>query len=225
MSAAGSDPAAADNTGSSMGHDPADRWLDERRHAPAAERNREPIAASLAEILPPTGTVLEIASGSGEHALYFARRFPSLRWQPSDPDPDAIRSIAAWRAAEGPDNLREPLALDASASDWPIDRAEAVLCINMIHISPWEATEGLFAGAARILPPGAPLIAYGPFLADDIATAPSNRDFDRSLRMRDARWGLRRLEDVAELARGHGLELAARRQMPANNLLLHFRRA
>ena len=225
MSAAGSDPSATDKINDDSGHDPADRWIDQRRHAPAAERNREPIGACLAEILPESGIVLEIASGSGEHALYFARRFPALDWQPSDPDPDAIRSIAAWREAEGPNNLREPLALDASAAEWPIARADAALCVNMIHISPWEATEGLFAGAARILPAGAPLIVYGPFLADDIETAPSNRDFDRSLRLRDPRWGLRRVEDVAALARRSGLELDGRREMPANNLLLHFRRA
>lgn len=225
MSAAGSDPSATGKTKPASGHDPADRWIDERRHAPAAERNRDPIAACLAEILPKAGTVLEIASGSGEHALYFARRFPALNWQPSDPDPDAIRSIAAWREAEGPDNLREPLALDAGADDWPIAGADAVLCINMVHISPWQATEGLIAGAARILPVGAPLIVYGPFLAKDIATAPSNLDFDRSLRMRDSRWGLRQVEDVAALARRSGLELVARREMPAQNLLLQFRRA
>ena len=224
MSAAGSDASATDKAGSSIGHDPADRWIDERRHAPAAERNREPIAACLAEMLPEAGTVLEIASGSGEHALYFARRFPALGWLPSDPDPDAIRSIAAWREAEGPPNLREPLALDASAAEWPVASADAMLCVNMVHISPWEATEGLFAGAASVLQAGAPLIVYGPFVASDIETAPSNLAFDRTLKMRDPRWGLRDVDEVASLARRSGLELAGRRQMPANNLLLHFRR-
>jgi hypothetical protein len=206
-----------------MGHDPADRWIDQRRHAPATQRNCEPIAACLAEMLPKTGLVLEIASGSGEHALYFARRFPALDWLPSDPDPDAIRSIASWREAEGPPNLRAPVALDASATEWPVAGADAMLCVNMVHISPWAATEGLFAGAARVLRAGAPLILYGPFIAEDIETAPSNLQFDRSLRARDARWGLRDLADVVDLAKGNGFELAERRELPANNLLLHFR--
>ena len=218
MSDAGSDPS------NERGHDPADRWIDRRRHAPATERNREPIGDRLADILPAKGAVLEIASGSGEHALYLARRFPALDWLPSDPDPGSIGSIAAWREAEGPPNLRAPVRLDASASDWPVDRADAMLCVNMIHISPWDATQGLFAGAARILPQGAPLAIYGPFLSEDIETAPSNLQFDQSLRARDPRWGLRDLADVVDLAGRHGLELAARHAMPANNLFLHFRR-
>lgn len=224
MSAAGSDRDPTGIGGSESGHDPADRWIDQRRHAPATERNREPIAACLVDLLPETGVVLEIASGSGQHALYFARRFPALEWLPSDPDPNALRSIAAWREAEGTPNLRAPLSLDASAAEWPVTSADAMLCVNLVHISPWEATEGLFAGAARVLAAGAPLIVYGPFTASDIETAPSNVEFDRSLRMRDPRWGLRDVEEVAALALRSGLELASRRQLPANNLLLHFRR-
>ncbi|WP_370638840.1 DUF938 domain-containing protein [Croceicoccus sp. Ery5] len=217
MSAAGSDRP-------DRGHDPADRWVDDRRHAPATQRNREPIGDCLATILPATGLVLEVASGSGEHALFFARRFPALEWQPSDPDADAIRSIAAWRGAEGTANLRAPVMLDASAPDWPVDRADAMLCVNMVHISPWDATIGLFAGAARVLPAGAPLVIYGPFRSADIPTAPSNLEFDRSLKMRDPRWGLRDLADVDALAQASGLMPAARHGMPAHNMLLEFRR-
>ncbi len=217
MSAAGSDRP-------DRGHDPADRWVDDRRHAPATQRNREPIGDCLADILPATGLVLEVASGSGEHALFFARRFPALEWQPSDPDADAIRSIAAWREAEGTANLRAPVMLDASAPDWPVDRADAMLCVNMVHISPWDATIGLFAGAARVLPAGAPLVIYGPFRSADIPTAPSNLEFDRSLKMRDPRWGLRDLADVDALAQANGLMPKARHGMPANNMLLEFRR-
>nr|WP_230293910.1 DUF938 domain-containing protein [Croceicoccus sp. Ery5] len=198
--------------------------MDDRRHAPATQRNREPIGDCLATILPATGLVLEVASGSGEHALFFARRFPALEWQPSDPDADAIRSIAAWRGAEGTANLRAPVMLDASAPDWPVDRADAMLCVNMVHISPWDATIGLFAGAARVLPAGAPLVIYGPFRSADIPTAPSNLEFDRSLKMRDPRWGLRDLADVDALAQASGLMPAARHGMPAHNMLLEFRR-
>jgi SAM-dependent methyltransferase len=152
-----------------------------KRHAPAAERNREPIAAVLTEELPAEGLVLEIASGTGEHAVHFARTYPRLTWQPSDPDADALASIAAWREAEGLANLRAPIALDASAPPWRVTRADAVLCINMLHISPFAATEGLLAGAADVLVPGAPLILYGPYLEAEVETVPSNVAFDESL--------------------------------------------
>src|SRR5882757_4786880 len=143
-----------------------------RRHAPATRRNREAIAAVLMEELPVTGLVLEIASGSGEHVAHFAREFPGHEWQPSDPDADARASVTAW--TRGLRNVGAPLAIDAAAPDWPIDRADAVLCINMVHISPWEATLGLLAGAARILPASGPLILYGPYRREGVETAPSN---------------------------------------------------
>jgi hypothetical protein len=196
-----------------------------RRSAPAALRNREPIAQVLAEWLPASGLVLEIASGSGEHAVHFAQSFPQLEWQPSDVHPDALASIEAWRAAAGLPNLRSPLVLDASSADWPIDRADALLSINMVHISPWASALGLVAGAARLLAPGAPLILYGPWLKDDVPTAPSNLDFDADLKRRDAEWGLRRVEDFAAAAGKRGLGLIETRPMPANNMMLLFRRA
>ena len=194
-----------------------------QRSAPAAVRNREPIAEVLAEWLPAQGLVLEVASGTGEHAVYFAERFPSLDWQPTDLHPEALSSIRAWREAAGLPNVREPLVLDAAAGDWPIDRADAVLSINMVHISPWTSALGLIAGAARLLPPGAPLILYGPWLKADIPTAPSNLAFDADLRGRDPEWGLRRVEDFAEAAR-ESFDVADSRQMPANNLMLLLRR-
>jgi len=195
-----------------------------RRSAPAALRNREPIAEVLAKWLPEQGTVLEIASGTGEHAVYFAGCFPQLDWQPSDLHPDALSSIAGWRAETSLPNLREPLALDAGSDSWPIDRADAVLSINMVHISPWASALGLIAGAARLLSAGDPLILYGPWLKDDIVTVDSNIAFDADLKRRDAQWGLRRVEDFTAAAQERGFELTATRQMPANNLMLLYRR-
>ena len=197
----------------------------QRRSAPAALRNREPIAEVLAEWLPVSGLVLEIASGTGEHAVHFAERFPHLDWQPSDIHADALQSIAAWRGQAALPNLRSPIVLDAASADWPIDRADAVLSINMVHISPWASALGLIAGAADILPSGGPLILYGPWLKDDIATVESNLAFDRDLRSRDPQWGLRRVEDFAAAAAERGLNLAETRSMPANNLMLLLRRA
>ena len=196
-----------------------------RRSAPAALRNREPIADLLGEWLPENGLVLEIASGTGEHATFFAERFPSLEWQPTDIHPDALSSIAAWREASGLPNLRPPLTLDAAAPKWPMDRADAVLSINMVHISPWTSALGLLDGAARLLPPGAPLILYGPWLKDDIPTVPSNLDFDADLKRRDPAWGLRRVEDFAAAAEPRGFTLESVRQMPANNLMMLWRKA
>jgi len=194
-----------------------------RRSAPAALRNREPIAEVLAKWLPEQGTVLEIASGTGEHAVYFAGCFPQLDWQPSDLHPDALSSIAGWRAETSLPNLREPLALDAGSDSWPIDRADAVLSINMVHISPWASALGLIAGAARLLSAGDPLILYGPWLKDDIVTVDSNIAFDADLKRRDPEWGLRRVEDFAEAAKV-SFDLIATRQMPAKNLMLLLRR-
>lgn len=196
-----------------------------RRSAPAALRNREPISDVLQEWLPSSGLVLEIASGSGEHAVHFAKRFPSLDWQPSDIHPDALTSITAWRDDAGLPNVREPLVLDASSADWPIERSDAVLSINMVHISPWSSALGLLAGSVRLLAEGAPLILYGPWLKDDIETASSNLDFDADLKRRDPHWGLRRVEDFAAAAEPLGFSLEDCRQMPANNLMMLWRRS
>lgn len=197
---------------------------DARRSAPAALRNREPIAQVLGEWLPRTGLVLELASGTGEHAVFFAGRFPRLEWQPSDVSPDALGSISAWRGEARLSNLRDPIVVDSSASDWPIDSADALLSINMAHISPWDASLGLIAGAARLLPDGAPLILYGPWLKDDIETAPSNLAFDADLKRRNPDWGLCRVEHFARAAGDKGLALSDWRRMPANNLMLLFRK-
>lgn len=195
-----------------------------QRHAPATARNREPILQVLRRVLPATGTVLEIASGSGEHAVYMARHLPGIRWQPSDIDPESRASIEAWRRSEGTDNLAPPLAVDARDGDWGIDHADAVVSINMIHISPWEATEGLVRGAARLLPTGGVLYLYGPFHVAGRPTAPSNLAFDASLRANDPAWGVRHADDVAGLAAGAGLELVEMVDMPANNFSLVFRK-
>lgn len=194
-----------------------------RRSAPAALRNRGPISKVLRDWLPETGLVLEVASGSGEHVVHFADQFPHLEWQPSDLHPGALASISAWQEASGLKNVRRPILIDASSSEWPIERANAVLSINMVHISPWSSSLGLVANSARILPPGAPLILYGPWLKDDIETEASNLAFDRDLRARDPQWGLRRVEEFAAIALKHGFELEEIRAMPANNLMLLFR--
>ena len=195
-----------------------------KRTAPAAARNVGAIGDVLAEWLPSSGLVLEIASGTGEHALAFAVRYPSLEWQPSDPDPEALASISAWQE-DGPSNLRPPVRLDVCETPWPIAEAAALLCINMVHISPWESSLGLLDGAARLLPSGASLILYGPWLADDVETAASNLAFDDSLKARNPSWGLRRVEDFAAEAALRGFILADRRAMPANNMMLRFDRA
>ncbi|HEX7856604.1 MAG TPA: DUF938 domain-containing protein [Sphingobium sp.] len=195
-----------------------------RRHAPATERNREPIAAVLRQELPETGLVLEVASGTGEHAVYFAERFPALTWQPSDADQMARASITAWAVQAKLNNVRPPLDLDAEAAQWPITHADAILCINMVHISPWEATLGLLANGARILAPGAPLILYGPYFRDAVDTAPSNLAFDIDLRDRNPEWGLRHLEVVDHEAMAQGLEPYRLVDMPANNIMRVYRR-
>ncbi len=197
---------------------------DAARSAAAALRNREPILAVLRGVLPTRGTVLEIASGTGEHAVHFAVGLPDLTWQPSDPDPAARASIAAHAACAALPNLRPPLALDAAAWPWPATQADAVVCINMIHIAPWTAAEGLMRGAGALLPPDGVLVLYGPFMEEGRHTAPSNAAFDESLRARDPAWGVRDLGAVAALARRHGLDLAGRITMPANNLSIVFRR-
>jgi hypothetical protein len=195
-----------------------------RRSAAAALRNREPIAEVLAEWLPKRGLVLEIASGTGEHCAWFAERFPGLEWQPSDIHADALASIASWRDEAGLPNLRAPMIIDAAAPEWPVEGADAVLNINMVHISPWAAALGLLNGATRLLPRGGPLILYGPWLSDSIETAPSNLAFDSNLKARDPGWGLRNLEDFAAEAGQRGLRLIEVRSMPANNLMLLFQK-
>ena len=197
---------------------------DQRIYRPHVARNREPILAVLRRVLPPSGVVLEIASGSGEHAIYFAKELPSLTWQPSDPDPEALASIAAHRADADLPNLLAPLRLDVTADEWPIDHADVVMCNNMIHISPWAATEGLIAGAARVLSAGGMLFLYGPYKVDGRHTAPSNQAFDEDLRRRNPEWGIRDLGEVAALARRHGFTVPETVQMPANNLSVIFRR-
>lgn len=193
-----------------------------KRHAPATERNRDVIAQTLARVLPAAGLVLEVASGTGEHAVHFAKRFPALTWQPSDPDPIALASINAWRADSNVPNMRPAMLLDASA-DWPIAQADAVVCINMTHISPWAATVGLLRNAARLLPPSAVLFIYGPYNQRDVPLADSNAAFDASLRQQNAEWGLRYVEDIVEEADDVGLRLNRVIDMPANNLSLIFR--
>ena len=192
--------------------------------SPAVARNRDPILAVLRRHLPAQGTVLEIASGTGEHAAYFAPQFPRLVWQPTDLDPEALASIEAHCAAANAPNLRAPIALDVTAAAWPVTRADAIISINMIHISPWAATQGLMAGAARVLAPGGVLYLYGPFKENGMHTAPSNAAFDASLRARDPEWGVRDVGDVRELADRHGFDFVERVVMPANNLSLTFRR-
>ncbi len=196
-----------------------------KQHAPATLRNRAPIAEVLARELPASGTVLEIAAGTGEHAVFFAERFPTLAWQPTDPSHEALASIAAYRAEYAGDNLAAPLLLDAAAPEsWPVAAADAIVCINMIHISPWEATLGLFRGAARLLgSSGGPLILYGPYLEAGVETAPSNLEFDASLKARNPLWGLREAEALDALAVSHAMARAARYAMPANNLVLVYR--
>jgi hypothetical protein len=193
-----------------------------KRHAPATERNRDVIAQTLARVLPTEGLILEVASGTGEHVVHFAKMFPALTWQPSDPDPIALASINAWRADSKVPNVRPAMLLDASA-DWPIAQADAVVCIDMTHISPWAATVGLLRNAARLLPQSAVLFIYGPYNQRDVPLADSNAAFDAALRQQNALWGLRFVEDIAAEAHVSGLHLDSVIDMPANNLSLIFR--
>ncbi len=196
-----------------------------KRHAPATVRNRQPILDVLQRHLPAEGLVLEVASGSGEHAVHFAANLPQLVFQPSDPDHEALASIDAWAETSGLTNIRPALALDAEAAAWPVERADAVLCCNMIHIAPWTAAVGLMAGAARVLPDRGLLYLYGPFRRDGRHTAPSNEAFDRDLRRRDPTWGVRDLEAVTALAMADGFAAPEIVEMPANNMSVIFRRS
>jgi hypothetical protein len=198
---------------------------DLRQRSPSVARNRDAIAAILEQTLPRAGLVLEIASGSGEHVAFFAEKFRALRFQPSDADVTARLSISAWAAECGVSNVAPPLALDAGSDQWPIENADAVLCVNMIHISVWRATQGLFRGAARLLPARAPLYLYGPYKRGGVHTAPSNVEFDAWLKAKNPEYGVRDLEAVAELARDAGFGAPEIIDMPANNFSVIFRRA
>lgn len=193
-----------------------------KRFAPAAERNTPALLDVLRPRVPATGRLLEISSGTGQHALAFATAFPGLEVQPSEPDPSGRASIEAYRAEASCPNLRPPLDLDVTARPWPIDRADVIVNCNMIHISPWTTTLGLFAGAGEVLTPGGWLLLYGPFLVDGAPTTPSNQAFDVSLRQRDPAWGLRDRDVVTEVAAGAGLVREAVLEMPANNFSLIF---
>ena len=201
------------------------------QHSPAAERNRDPILAQLQALLPATGSALEIASGTGQHAAHFAAALPGWTWQPTDHQATHFASITGWAAKAGAPNVLPPLRLDVLHSPWPSDGPAfgatfgLVYCANMLHIAPWACCAGLMQGAARHLAPGGVLVTYGPYLENGVPTAPGNLAFDQSLRAQDARWGIRRLEDVAAQAAHAGLHLAARHAMPANNLLLVWARS
>jgi SAM-dependent methyltransferase len=197
---------------------------DSRQYRPHVARNRDPILDVLRRVLPPKGLVLEVASGSGEHAAYFAQNLRALDWQPSDPDQEALASATAHRAEASLPNLLPPLPLDVTAAQWPVDRADAVICCNMIHIAPWAACEGLIAGAARVLAAGGLLYLYGPYKIGGRHTAPTNQAFDERLRAQNPAWGIRDLDDVTALAARHGFALAETVSMPANNLSVIFRR-
>lgn len=197
---------------------------DERLHAPATQRNRDPILQLLRQVLPSTGTVLEIASGSGEHVIHFARHLPDLTFQPSDPTIDSLRSVAAWVASSGVPNILPPLRLDAREDHWPVISADAIICINMIHIAPWAATTGLMRGAAKVLPQGGVLYLYGPYQRDGRHTAESNRAFHDQLKSQNREWGVRDLADVAVCAAAAGFSAPVVSEMPANNLSVVFRR-
>ncbi len=197
---------------------------DPRLHSPSCLRNRDPILAVLKRVLPASGILLEVASGSGEHAAYMAPQLSPLIWQPSEQDDGLRASIEAYVEEAASPNLMPPVRLDVHQAVWPLSRADACVCINMIHIAPWSAAEALISGAAKLLSPGGVFFLYGPFLRDDAPTAPSNEDFDASLRQRNPDWGLRRLEDVTALAEAVDFTLEEFVEMPANNLSVIFRK-
>lgn len=192
-------------------------------HSAACERNKVPIAEVLDEVLPASGTILEIASGTGQHAAFFSARYPHLTWQPSDQDERYLRSIEGVVQSVERKNLKAPLVLDTTQA-WPIAQCDAIFCANMIHISPWKATEGLFAGAGRVLARGAPLITYGPYRIDGRQTAPSNVQFELHLKSLDPRFAIRDIGELEALGEEHGLHLQNRIAMPANNFVLHWLR-
>ena len=199
-------------------------YPDARQYAPATERNREAILEVLLEVLPPTGTVLEVSSGTGEHAVFFAPRLTPRHWLPTDPNPLAIASINAWRSYTKPENLYPPIVLDACQPNWElgVEPISAIVNINMIHIAPWEACLGLMTGAGRILSPGGILYLYGPFTRGGKHTSPSNIAFDESLREQNPNWGVRDLDKVVAVAKSQQLNLVKIVAMPANNLSVIF---
>jgi SAM-dependent methyltransferase len=198
--------------------------MDARETAPSAERNKQPILEVLARVLPPRGLVLEIGSGTGQHVAHFAKALPALTFQPSEMDLERHASIEAWVAAGKLSNVKPPLAIDLTKHPWPVTAADAIVCINVIHISPWEATLALMAGAGTILPAGGVLVTYGPYRRDGAHTSPSNAAFDASLRARNPLWGVRDLDEVAEVAGPEGLALEEVVAMPANNLTVVWRK-
>jgi SAM-dependent methyltransferase len=205
--------------------DDAPSGADGRLHAPATQRNRGPILEVLMRLLPSDGTVLEIASGTGEHAAWFAQHLRPLVWQPSDADPEMRASIDAHARAQGVRTIQPAIELDVRRAPWPVRHADAVVCINLIHIAPWAAAQGLFQGAAALLPAGAPLLLYGPFKRGGQHTADSNASFDVSLRANDPSWGVRDLDDVDALAASHGFQPSEVVAMPANNLTVAYLKA
>jgi Protein of unknown function (DUF938) len=194
----------------------------DRLFSPSAERNKAPISEVLSQVLPGRGIVLEVGSGTGQHVLQFARAMPNLIWQPSERDPDCLRSILAWLAAAEFPNVRPPVYLDVCALPWPIDSAAALVCINLIHIAPWSATEALFCGGRSLLSASGLLCLYGPFQKRGLHTSPSNRRFDLLLRRQDPAWGVRDLDDLSRLADGAGFDLLQAHEMPSNNLIVVF---
>jgi hypothetical protein len=200
-------------------------------HSPAVDRNKQPILDLLRTVLPAHGSALEIASGTGQHAAWFAAALPGWTWQPTDGDAEALPAIAAWTAQSGVTNVRAPLRLDVLAPQWPsaaapfAEKFDAIYCANMLHIAPWETCAALMHGSARHLEPQGVLVTYGPYLEDGVVTAPGNVSFDASLRERNPAWGIRRIEDVKQEAQRAGLALQQRHDKPANNLLREFGRA
>ena len=203
----------------------ADEYADGRLVSPSADRNKAPILSILERVLPKTGTVLEISSGTGQHVVHFARALTALTWQPTDVAQECLSSISSWLAAERLPNVREPIRLDVLEFPWPIGHADALVCVNLVHIAPWAVVPALFSGARAVLRAGGIVYLYGPYFVPGTRTAPSNAAFDRALRAQNAAWGIRDLDEVTRAAVAEGFELSETTQMPANNLSLVFRLA
>ncbi len=202
----------------------AEELPDGRLRSPSAKRNKRPILTVLERVLPKTGLVLEIASGTGEHVVHFAQALKGLSWQPSEPDTDCHRSISAWLATKDLANVRRPLDLDVRKLPWPVPTLDAIVCINLIHIAPWAVTKALLSGAKLALGDAGTLYLYGPYALQGRHTAPSNEAFSCALRAQNPEWGVRDLEEVTRIADGEGFELAETIEMPANNLSVLFRK-